>query len=56
MMFKKRHHPVVKSVRELAILAKARAQDVLQQVRQMRQTVDRSRQRLQEMLDRNRRD
>jgi hypothetical protein len=55
-MSQKRHHPVVKSVRDLAILAKARAQDVLQQVRQMRQTVDRSRQRLQEMLDRNRRD
>jgi hypothetical protein len=39
----KHQRPILKSIRDLAVLARARAQDVTEQVRHVRQTIDRSR-------------
>jgi hypothetical protein len=47
---KKPHHAVVKSVRDLAFAAKRHARGILDEARQVRQTVIRSRRTLSKML------
>jgi hypothetical protein len=47
---KKPHAAVVKSVRDLAIAAKRQAREILDEARQVRQTVARSRRSLNKML------
>jgi len=47
---KKPHAAVVKSVRDLAIAAKRQAREILDEARQVRQTVARSRRTLSKML------
>jgi hypothetical protein len=43
-------NPLVQSVRDLAKLTRLRARDALRNVRQVRQTIDRARERLREMI------